>query len=46
MTVTDLLDRLQRLDIDISYDDGQLIVEAPKGTLTEELRAEIREGRK
>lgn len=42
MTVTELLNNLQDLDIDIGYDEGQLIVEAPKGALTPELRTEIK----
>jgi amino acid adenylation domain-containing protein len=43
MTMTELLSKLRRLDINIRADNGQLNCSAPKGALTAELRAELQE---
>jgi hypothetical protein len=43
MTLPDLLIDLSRLGIKVSAKEGQLIVSAPKGTMTLEIMAALRE---
>ena len=43
MTTSELLTHLRKLNVTLSGDNGQLILKGPKGALTAELRAELKE---